>query len=106
MIRRPPRSTRTDTLFPYPTLFRSIGRALGEGTDFLGDHGETLAGLAGTRRLDAGIQCQQVGLEGDLVDQPDDIGNLLRALLDLADRGDPAPTSHTGCGACLARPTA
>src|SRR3546814_20893508 len=24
MIRRPPRSTRTDTLFPYPTLFRSI----------------------------------------------------------------------------------
>src|SRR3546814_17259292 len=27
MIRRPPRSTRTDTLFPYTTLFRS-GRAL------------------------------------------------------------------------------
>src|SRR3546814_13641988 len=24
MIRRPPRSTRTDTLFPYPTLFRSV----------------------------------------------------------------------------------
>src|SRR3546814_9740839 len=24
MILRPPRSTRTDTLFPYPTLFRSI----------------------------------------------------------------------------------
>src|SRR3546814_2582230 len=35
MIRRPPRSTRTDTLFPYTTLFRSgqqqrlcIGRAI------------------------------------------------------------------------------
>src|SRR3546814_14711464 len=27
MIRRPPRSTRTDTLFPYTTLFRSIGIA-------------------------------------------------------------------------------
>src|SRR3546814_7454199 len=26
MIRRPPRSTRTDTLFPYTTLFRSHGR--------------------------------------------------------------------------------
>src|SRR3546814_4024709 len=25
MILRPPRSTRTDTLFPYPTLFRSSG---------------------------------------------------------------------------------
>src|SRR3546814_9711055 len=29
MIRRPPRSTRTDTLFPYTTLFRSIGLARG-----------------------------------------------------------------------------
>src|SRR3546814_5706554 len=31
MIRRPPRSTRTDTLFPYTTLFRSGDRALGPG---------------------------------------------------------------------------
>src|SRR3546814_5280886 len=31
MIRRPPRSTRTDTLFPYTTLFRSLG--LGEDAD-------------------------------------------------------------------------
>src|SRR3546814_1258641 len=29
MIRRPPRSTRTDTLFPYTTLFRSPKRANG-----------------------------------------------------------------------------
>src|SRR3546814_6079407 len=29
MIRRPPRSTRTDTLFPYTTLFRSHRRAAG-----------------------------------------------------------------------------
>src|SRR3546814_4031773 len=29
MIRRPPRSTRTDTLFPYTTLFRSFGPILG-----------------------------------------------------------------------------
>src|SRR3546814_4126745 len=27
MIRRPPRSTRTDTLFPYTTLFRSFREA-------------------------------------------------------------------------------
>src|SRR3546814_19593015 len=26
MIRRPPRSTRTDTLFPYTTLFRSVAQ--------------------------------------------------------------------------------
>src|SRR3546814_5013035 len=29
MIRRPPRSTRTDTLFPYTTLFRSTDIAAG-----------------------------------------------------------------------------
>src|SRR3546814_13387789 len=37
MIRRPPRSTRTDTLFPYTTLFRSLDdarrRAAGRGAD-------------------------------------------------------------------------
>src|SRR3546814_4957192 len=32
MIRRPPRSTRTDTLFPYTTLCRSAG-AISEGND-------------------------------------------------------------------------
>src|SRR3546814_5203091 len=38
MIRRPPRSTRTDTLFPYTTLFRSkIDRSLN-----LGAHGASL----------------------------------------------------------------
>src|SRR3546814_1310231 len=37
MIRRPPRSTRTDTLFPYTTLFRS-GRARAVGpTEFRKD---------------------------------------------------------------------
>src|SRR3546814_8208608 len=31
MIRRPPRSTRTDTLFPYTTLFRSVFLKKGRG---------------------------------------------------------------------------
>src|SRR3546814_5448151 len=31
MIRRPPRSTRTDTLYPYTTLFRSPGSPPGRG---------------------------------------------------------------------------
>src|SRR3546814_13639839 len=43
MIRRPPRSTRTDTLFPYTTLFRSRRLAtaaapLGAETDLLRKH--------------------------------------------------------------------
>src|SRR3546814_20071819 len=33
MIRRPPRSTRTDTLFPYTTLFRSQAGATGADDD-------------------------------------------------------------------------
>src|SRR3546814_14805847 len=37
MIRRPPRSTRTDTLFPYTTLFRSGLLATRLGTEFIPD---------------------------------------------------------------------
>src|SRR3546814_4573052 len=36
MLRRPPRSTRTDTLFPYTTLFRSLENALEEPLDQFG----------------------------------------------------------------------
>src|SRR3546814_19118333 len=41
MIRRPPRSTRTDTLFPYTTLFRSRGVLSGSALPparYSGDH--------------------------------------------------------------------
>src|SRR3546814_13699237 len=41
MIRRPPRSTRTDTLFPYTTLFRSVP---GEQSRSVGDVSSTRAG--------------------------------------------------------------
>src|SRR3546814_7684074 len=44
MIRRPPRSTRTDTLFPYTTLFRSLalcGDAVHLRADFLSVAGRT-----------------------------------------------------------------
>src|SRR3546814_18467130 len=54
MIRRPPRSTRTDTLFPYTTLFRS--ETLGRGRKDEG--GQAL----GARRLAAaGVKRQDVG---------------------------------------------
>src|SRR3546814_17051975 len=39
MIRRPPRSTRTDTLFPYTTLFRS---APADGHEAGGGHGSLI----------------------------------------------------------------
>src|SRR3546814_4710587 len=58
MIRRPPRATRTDTLFPYPALFRSpvqadrtgdsIKEFRSELTAFLNDKGTTPAELERT----------------------------------------------------------
>src|SRR3546814_20737152 len=53
MLRRPPRSTRTDTLFPYTTLFRSILR---------GDEGE---GIAGERAGDR-LALDRAGRRGDV----------------------------------------
>src|SRR3546814_7419915 len=50
MIRRPPRSTRTDTLFPYTTLFRSPRLFAPPG----GDHRKSL----GWDRLSAGARRQ------------------------------------------------
>src|SRR3546814_16643035 len=43
MIRRPPRSTRTDTRFPYTTLFRSDPVLFAMSHDYVGDLAETVA---------------------------------------------------------------
>src|SRR3546814_3764112 len=63
MIRRPPRSTRTDTLFPYTTLFRSALLALAE-------------------------QCRRIGVgqmqfHAVAVDLPQDVGQIARVEADL-----------------------
>src|SRR3546814_10370339 len=44
LIRRPPRSTRTDTLFPYTTLFRSCGVSLDITDAVLGMDGHYIGG--------------------------------------------------------------
>src|SRR3546814_10594637 len=49
MIRRPPRSTRTDTLFPYTTLFRSTGCRTAPGTAAPAARTTACAACAGTR---------------------------------------------------------
>src|SRR3546814_1410005 len=54
MIRRPPRSTRTDTLFPYTTLFRSALRGpdpAAEGERDADVHRRELQALADTNLL-------------------------------------------------------
>src|SRR3546814_5754230 len=59
MIRRPPRSTRTDTLFPYTTLFRSAA--------FACRHREEPA--SGERSLSGGVQAQ-IREAGKMQSQP------------------------------------
>src|SRR3546814_11897141 len=58
MIRRPPRSTRTDTLFPYTTLFRS-GRY--RQADALGDLGGGLARVALEFAKDFYLEWNKIG---------------------------------------------
>src|SRR3546814_11410563 len=83
MIRRPPRSTRTDTLFPYTTLFRShrsaevahrirpvcnraeieIASGAATGDADLGVHGGIGAAVD---RIDAGVAAAKLQIEGEL----------------------------------------
>src|SRR3546814_14214194 len=52
MIRRTPRSTRTDTLFPYTTLFRSVAvHAAFEADDDQSEHARTHRGAEHVERL-------------------------------------------------------
>src|SRR3546814_14799004 len=72
MLRRPPRSTRTDTLFPYATLFRKV-----VGVDVDLEHAGSLPGRHGSRP-DVGFArlAQQVGEGVDTVgDEVAGIGN-------------------------------
>src|SRR3546814_4903235 len=73
MIRRPPRSTRTDTRFPYTTLFRSL---LERGNDALvsrhRQRGQHQIGLQRQRRID--IQLQITAERHELAD---DVGRVV-----------------------------
>src|SRR3546814_16974426 len=75
MIRRQPRSTRTDTLFPYTTLFRSIERIDGVADGASALYGsDAVAGVANVmlrRDIDAVVTSARLGLanEGGAVTQ-------------------------------------
>src|SRR3546814_7423509 len=82
MIRRPPRSTRTDTLFPYTTLFRSPARVRATASSMD-------SAAAGSRRRQAPLLILWLRLtcrvppRSFLYSQKVDLGSGLRAL-DLA----------------------
>src|SRR3546814_9087807 len=70
MIRRPPRSTRTDTLFPYTTLFRSKKNYSSLATEF-GPCVQNLARLAGRRDFPRRLEEGADDLAGGALAQTD-----------------------------------
>src|SRR3546814_10283695 len=74
MIRRPPRSTRTDTLFPYTTLFRSeaVHGRLEHATRPLG---QLLDELSAAARPEDGVSAKPLG-QGCLGVEAGDHGHL------------------------------
>src|SRR3546814_7237785 len=67
MLRRPPRSTRTDTLFPYTTLFLSLEEVMPEAIRFTWQWG-----AAEELRLNDGkiiLKCATVTVREDIVDR-------------------------------------
>jgi hypothetical protein len=67
---------------------------LGELADLDGDDREALPGLARARRLDGGVEREDLGLVGDAVDDREHLADLLAALAEREDLASP----RTGCG--------
>ena len=73
---------------PGDLLADLVGRLrglLGERLHLGRDHRKAAAGIAGARRLDGGVERQQIGLLGDGVDQFDHVADAARGLGQFAD---------------------
>jgi hypothetical protein len=79
-------------------LLGGLLAALGQLAHLGGHHREALAVLAGARRLDGGVQRQQVGLVGDVVDDADLLRDLLHRLTVCVTASPPSPASLAGLG--------
>src|SRR3546814_1643178 len=89
MIRRPPRSTRTDTLFPYTTLFRSWGRGA------IGERSEGLMGL-GRVAIASGLAVVCAGCSGMSVDRDLPRGSAAYGVIPAPDAGATAAAYRIG----------
>src|SRR3546814_2789582 len=106
MIRRPPRSTRTDTLFPYTTLFRSCSE--GPVGDVPGDCAAKLTrcqtpwSAVGSGRNDGCLRGSEVVIEGiaEPVELPDYLCRDVR--LGIGPKREDWPQGR--CSARLSRP--
>src|SRR3546814_19005317 len=125
MTRRPPRSTRTDTPFPYTTLFLSIGLMLYSDADYEATRDATIEDVGGVLALIQPLEQQNVlvarsreQLELDLQNlnvivrdalvfdccalfpfQQDDVGALARVAVHTDDRADIRGSTAILCSA-------
>ena len=67
-------------------LFGRSRRPLRQRPHFRSDHGKALARISGARGLDPGVQGQQIGLEGDIVNRTNDLRDLLGRFFNLGHR--------------------
>src|SRR3546814_5912699 len=98
MVRRPPRSTRTYTLFPYTTLFRSDAIRHPAAAHHLGRRAQILDAAVGTAAdedmLHGNVPQRRAGGEAHIVERlprvrlPRRIGEALRIGYGGGDRGD------------------
>src|SRR3546814_11607460 len=91
MIRRPPRCTRTDTLFPYTTLFRSLGQLAAARAGVTGILAVAAHADTGERRCHVGFAEAQVR------------GGLFDAAGTLVEVGARGPVVAVGAGEGLER---
>src|SRR3546814_2764991 len=108
MIRRPPRSTRTDTLFPYTTLFRSPSGPVRQAAEGSGLKGKRLAEVAllsnprstGNRSLLPKVRsfcARHPEIFPYEVDEVEQIGEALRTIARVNDRKSPRLNSSQQC---------
>src|SRR3546814_4090630 len=101
MIRRPPRSTRTDTLFPYTTLFRSGVDQDGRADLAVGRRGadaDYRLGLSARRPEAYGLMAleiayfawvrERMGVAGEVVELPGEVADVAALLAWLGARDD------------------
>src|SRR3546814_11857086 len=86
MQRRPPRSTRTDTLFPYTTLFRSFVdpssfSAYGQRAQTRTDHADLVARYLGIRPFRRGDLALALNLAAQAAEYTDRGEPIVRALM-------------------------
>src|SRR3546814_14656444 len=105
MIRRPPRSTRTDTLFPYTTLFRSAPTYIDDAAaavawtfKHIADYGGDPSKIIISGHSAGGYLVAMVGLDKSWLQQSGEDADKLDGIVDLSGHAITHMTGRAGVG--------